>query len=104
MDKKGLLIVKYAECKGEISSLALLFNPDKIHLLSLINNPKFLKENSASFLIDAVLKENIHQTDFDFMGSSIPSIARFFKSFGAQNNPFSVVHNPGINILKTFLP
>ncbi|MCU7613614.1 hypothetical protein N0B16_04110 [Chryseobacterium sp. GMJ5] len=83
-----------------INLAVLIADNDQLYLLGLINKKKYKEQNGPSFLIDMILKNNIHESSFNFMGSNIRGIEVFFKSFGAVLQPYQFVEN---NILKKFL-
>lgn len=72
---------------------------EKLFLLALVNDPKFIKYNGASFLIDKILQENIEHRDFDFMGSNLSGIGLFFKSFGASERVYGILETSKKDLL-----
>ncbi len=57
------------------------------------------------FLLDIVIRKNANSPSLlDFEGSSIESIARFYKAFGAENEPYSVLRQNNLPFwLKWFV-
>lgn len=86
----------------KLNTLAVLtdFN-NELSLLSLINDERQSGKNGASFLIDRILKENISNKSFNFMGGSIRGIEVFFKSFGSENFEYPVILTSRIGLLKS---
>jgi len=49
---------------------------------------------AAPFLLGSIIQKNVNSTIiFDFEGSMVSGIAKFFKSFGAENNPYLSIDN-----------
>ncbi|MBU4538022.1 MAG: hypothetical protein L6264_13435 [Weeksellaceae bacterium] len=88
---------------NHLTNLAIIIDSEnRYSLLGLVNDEKFKLDNGASFLIDRILKDNIHQKSFDFMGGSIRGIEVFFKSFGSVLQEYAVVENSKKDLLKNF--
>lgn len=88
---------------NHLTNLAIMIDSEnRYSLLGLVNDEKFKLDNGASFLIDRILQENIHQKSFDFMGGSIRGIEVFFKSFGSVLQEYAVVENSKKDLLKNF--
>ena len=101
-DKKMLKIFGSFK-ENELTNAAVMIDDGKcLSLLSLINDENFRNDNGASFLIDRILQENIHQKSFDFMGGSIRGIEVFFKSFGAELQEYPIIENTKKDLLKNF--
>ncbi len=78
-----------ARYQGSIVACILVVNDDltSYYLLSGRNNDA--PNGTVTFLIDYAIKKAMDQRrNFDFEGSSIESIARFFRSFGAQHHTY----------------
>jgi hypothetical protein len=64
----------------------------------------FKQSGAMSLLLyKAILESKQHSKQFDFCGSTIPSIDRFFESFGAIKVPVTVVKKEGNLFFKTAL-
>ena len=81
--------------KSEIKSELLLFFIEEKHRIthlfsSTTNKGKELV--AIAFLFDTMIKKNAAKNIiFDFEGSMLPGVAKFFKSFGAiENNYYSL--------------
>lgn len=77
---------------------AVLLIPHQNRLIALVNtSSENGKKTGASHFLYAALLEKFAQTNhiFDFEGSSVPTIARFYEGFGAVNQPF-YVWEPGL--------
>lgn len=87
--------------KDELTNIAIVIDDDQcFSLLGLINDEKFKIHNGASYLIDRILKENIAEKCFNFMGSNIRGIEVFFKSFGSDLQEYSVLENSKKDLVK----
>lgn len=61
-----------------------------IHLFS-VSNPIGKRLGGIPVLFDNIIQKNENKNiTFDFEGSMIPGVAKFFKSFGSKNNPYLV--------------
>ena len=92
-DYKGILKVKHVLFKGEVCAGAcFLKTAEKIIFLFSGNNELARNSGAMSFLIDSVVQEySAQKMTFDFEGSNDENLARFYQSFGAQNNPYLFV-------------
>jgi len=91
LDKNGLLQIYAIENEfGELLALnAMIYTAHKIiHLIPVTNN-EGRKSGAMHYLLSEVIKQNVgSQKTLDFEGSSIASIAQFYKGFGAQETFF----------------
>ena len=100
LEAKKMLVIFGAFKENQLTSLAITICEDGCYaLLGLVNDEKFRLDNGASFLIDRILKEHIHEKSFDFMGSSIRGIEVFFKSFGSVLQEYPVLENSKKDLL-----
>lgn len=98
-ENKLRLFGSYKE--NELTNMAIIIDDEnRFSLLGLINDDQYKSDNGASFLIDRILKENIHEKSFDFMGGSIRGIEVFFKSFGAILQEYPILVNSKKDLLK----
>lgn len=101
-DKEEYLVVRKVSLNKKILAINLLVK-DKFRIYNLM--PSITKEGKAvsagHFLLDNIIKE-FSQTGLvlDFEGSDIKGIERFYKSFGAINQPYNKIH---FNRLPYFL-
>lgn len=80
-----------------IATLCLLHSTNRLTYLLPVSNAEGKSSSAMFFLIDFLIKEESGKdTFFDFEGSGIEGIARFYKGFGAKNQPYY--------ILKRFRP
>jgi hypothetical protein len=80
---------------GEIVA-AILCVSDNQRCINLINTSSVSGKNTGAMhlLIDALIEDQIGKTRiFDFEGSSIPSIARFYAGFGASEDPYFLLES-----------
>jgi len=86
----------YAVYKADELLSVIFFIEDKNRIIDLLSatSKKGRKLGATSFLLNYIFEKNKEtNTVFDFEGSMIPSVAEFFKSFGAQNIPYHVILN-----------
>lgn len=76
--------------EGELCAAAFfLSGHGKIINLLPSSTPKGKDYNAMHILIDVLIRSNAGRpVILDFEGSAIPSIARFYQNFGAQNRPY----------------
>jgi hypothetical protein len=80
-----------------IATLCILDSNDKITYLLPISSNEGKSSSAMFFLIDFIIRKEANKpVKLDFEGSSIEGIARFYKGFGAINQPYY--------ILKQFRP
>ena len=84
-----LAVVKSSE--NEILQLLLfaIFRDRLYYLVPVAVNPRARETGAATFQVDRLIQmygEKLHY--FDFEGSKIPGVARFFESFGAKPNNY----------------
>ena len=61
----------------------------RITLLFPTTTPQGREQNTMHLLLDLMIQSNANKTMvLDFEGSSVESIARFYKGFGAENRPY----------------
>lgn len=101
LETKNILRIFGSYKENELTNIAILIkNENQFSLLGLINKEEFKTDNGASFLIDKILQENIHQKSFDFMGGSIRGIEVFFKSFGSECQEYPILTNSKKDLVK----
>jgi len=87
----------YSASNSLIASLCVLHSAHRITYLLPISNVEGKASSAMFLLIDSIIKsESGKSVEFDFEGSSIDGIARFYIGFGALNKPY--------NIIKQFRP
>ncbi|HMX04759.1 MAG TPA: hypothetical protein PK511_04570 [Chitinophagales bacterium] len=91
-NKKGeIKFVRGAENDIQ-AAVCLLQSNGYIIYLSSVSSDVGKANHAMTFLIDDMLKSNANtQQTFDFEGSMIPGIARYFKGFGGKEKWFSVI-------------
>jgi hypothetical protein len=68
------------------------------------SDPKFKSSAAYSLLMWEAIKEaSKHAKEFDFCGSTIPSIAKFFSGFGGEPAPYFHLKKVNSKALKLFL-
>ena len=97
----GQVWMAYDKGNRLVSGMFLLFSPTRIILLFTGNSIEGKQLAAMPFLIDAFIKESANSgLVFDFEGSNDANLARFYKSFGAKNEPYQ---NLKMNRLPLFL-
>lgn len=105
LHKENLLKVFGSFNKENSTSIVLIIEEqERLSLLGLINDGRFRNDNGASFLIDYLLKNNIHLKNFNFMGGNIRGIEVFFKSFGSDLQQFPAIQYSKKEVLLSFFP
>lgn len=72
-----------------IAALCILNSPKRLTYLLPVSNEEGKKYSAMFLLIDELIRLNSGKDlIFDFEGSRIEGIARFYKGFGAENQPY----------------
>ena len=102
--KKGEILSVYDKEGVIVASGFFLKHNDKITILASATNFKKRKHGANTFLIDrAIFKYQPHFNTFDFGGSSMRNIAKYFLSFGAKNESYmQLKYNNLPKLLKFF--
>lgn len=96
-EKSITLYGVYSFTNELVASLCILHSINRLTYLLPISNAEGKTSSAMFFLIDFLIREESEKnTTLDFEGSSIEGIARFYRSFGAKNQPYY--------ILKRFRP
>lgn len=91
---RGLGFIAAVQSKeGKICAATFfLYSKGRITYLLPVTTEEGRKLGAMHFLLDVVIRKNAQSPNLlDFEGSSIESIARFYKSFGATNQPYPVI-------------
>jgi hypothetical protein len=92
--QKNAFARKVFNGKNELLAVALLLKDEK-RMYNLMNSTteKGRKSSANHFLFDNILKEfSGTNLIFDFEGSDIEGIKKFYENFGAVNQPYSKIH------------
>ncbi len=85
---------------------SILLLKDELRIYNIINNvtQSGRKINANHFLYDNILKE-FSETNFifDFEGSDIPGVKKFYQGFGAINQPYFKIHFNHLPLLLRLL-
>lgn len=79
--------------KGDvIAALCYTLFKDRFTYLIPVSNEQGKKDSAMFYLVDHLIRK-ASGTDIllDFEGSSIPGVARFYKGFGAVNQPYHII-------------
>lgn len=69
-----------------------LVSKNRIVNLLPTTTPEGREKRAMHVLLDMTIQQNaLKPTIFDFEGSSIPGVAKFYEGFGATNQPYSVI-------------
>lgn len=88
---KGSILLRSISLNNqELLALALVLRSQKrLYLLESTTLQNGRECQANHFLLDAIIREFASQDlIFDFVGSSIPGIAHFYKNYGAVNQPY----------------
>jgi hypothetical protein len=79
----------YSSEKKLIAALCLLHSTNRLTYLLPVSNAEGKASSAMFLLIDKLISENAEkEMSFDFEGSRIEGIARFYKGFGAKYQPY----------------
>jgi hypothetical protein len=100
---RKILLAKDAE--GNIHSACFIaWDKNTTYYIMGGADPKYKSSASYSLLMYSAIKEaSKHSKEFDFCGSSIPSIERFFKGFGSEQVTYFQMKKVNSKALKFFL-
>ncbi len=98
INENGMSLYGVFSAEDEIiAGLCLMHSKNRITYLLPISNIQGKTSSAMFFLIDNLIREEAgNNIIFDFEGSRIEGIARFYRGFGAKNQPYY--------ILKRFRP
>jgi hypothetical protein len=69
-----------------------LVSKNRIVNLLHTTTPEGREKRAMHALLDVTIQQNAQKPMiFDFEGSSIPGVAKFYEGFGATNEPYSVI-------------
>lgn len=75
-----------------VAALCILHSINRLTYLLPISNAEGKSSSAMFYLIDFLIREESDKnTTLDFEGSSIEGIARFYKGFGAKNQPYYIL-------------
>lgn len=100
---RKILIAKDSE--GKIHSACFIaWDKNTTYYIMDGSDPQYKNSASYSLLMYSAIKEaSKHSKEFDFCGSSIPSIERFFKGFGSEQVSYFQMKKVNSKALKLFL-
>jgi hypothetical protein len=75
---------------GEVVAAAfMLYTPQRLTFLFGASSPQGRRRNAMAFLLDQLIREEAGTgKTFDFEGSEVPGVAKFYSGFGAQPVPY----------------
>jgi len=81
------------DADGEMLAVVFyLTGHNHIIYLNAISSADGKEKQAMTYLIDALIRDNAGTKQvFDFEGSMIPGVARFYKGFGAEEIPYPVI-------------
>lgn len=91
----------YSSASELLASAVFFFSHKRAYYILVGNNPAGRELGASHALIDAFIKDNAGKDlILDFEGSDIPTLAAFYRGFGAVHEPYPVLK---INKLPFFL-
>lgn len=102
LQSRGLTILRYARQQGNIEAGAL-FVQEGSRIIYLFNaaTENGRRGNARTLLLDQIFQEKAAQRLlFDFETPEKPSIANFYQSFGAVEQPYWLVHYSRLNSVE----
>ena len=97
--KKGLgrILSVYAEDDSLVASSFVLLHKNTCTILVSATDFSNRNNGANTFLIDTLLRHYQNQFEFfNFGGSSLPSVAAYFKSFGAETISYPTIQKRGV--------
>jgi len=96
MQKRAGTIRFVKDADGAVlAGVFLLQSNKRIIYLSSVSSDTGREKHAMTFLIDSLLEEFAGtQNIFDFEGSMLPGLARYYKGFGGLEEPFTVIYAP----------
>jgi len=65
---------------------------DRFTYLIPVSNEQGKKDSAMFYLVDHLIRQTAGQDKIlDFEGSSIHGVARFYRGFGAENQPYHII-------------
>ena len=92
---KAVIVSAFTADNENLGGIVFLKDNNRFYyLVSAISN-RGKDRLAMTFVVDYIIKKYASEKlVFDFEGSMIPGVASFFKSFGAENNPYYVFEKP----------
>ena len=104
LSEKKIGHLRILRFKGVIHSFIYLFEGKaRIYLSLFINRNPLPNSNIPSVAVDWCIQDFISGRTFDFMGSDVPSVAKFNERFGAVPYRYAVISNSKLTLLKNLL-
>ena len=94
LERRKCYYIYTAEINNELIAMGLFIKMDKqIVYLAGVNSEKGKKTGAMHLIFDEIIKQYAKtEVYLDFEGSMVPTIAQFFKSFGAKEKEFYQWH------------
>jgi len=92
--KKSAICVGVTDAQSNLLSTVIFFHSHNTWFyLAAGTTNEGKKMGSAHFLVDSFIRLHAgSNTYLDFEGSDVPSVAFFYKGFGAENRPYTKMH------------
>ncbi len=105
LDNKCGKIVKVTDEEGDVLSVGFFISQfGRITFLSGYSSPKGFEKRSMFFLMNEMIKSSVSKEQiFDFEGGAVEGVAKFYRGFGAIEEPFYVIENRFLKKLYDFL-
>ncbi|MEI8085008.1 MAG: peptidoglycan bridge formation glycyltransferase FemA/FemB family protein [Paludibacter sp.] len=93
ISKEKMSLFGVLSAKNEIiAALCLMHSSNRLTYLLPVSNEEGKNSSAMFLLIDQLIQNNADKNClFDFEGSRIEGIARFYKGFGALNHPYYII-------------
>ena len=96
--KLARLLIAKSKDGNMVSGLLYLSWKDRLYLVLPVSSDEGRKSNAMHFVIDHLIHTNAEsEITIDFEGSSIPGVARFYKSFGTELHRYHHIKKPFIS-------
>ena len=93
------------DANGQLhAAVFIVWQENSAYYLAGGGNPALRQSGAHSLVMWKAMQEIAAFTDhFDFEGSMIPGVERFFREFGARQTPYFAISKGKLNLWKRFL-
>lgn len=89
---KAIIYAAQDETQNILSACVITIFKNRLTYLMANSSPEGKEKGAMHWLIDQIIQQHCNTMEaLDFEGSDIPSIAKFFSTFGAKIKPYSLV-------------
>lgn len=98
---QAMMLISEDQERNIHSGIMVVWDKESAYYLLSGTNPMYRKTNSVGLLIwEAIKKLSTKTKNFDFEGSMIESVEAFFRTFGAEQVPYSNIFKINNRLLK----